>query len=403
MFSFGKPRVELGVVFDIGSSSVGAALALFEKGIPSRVVYDVREPISLQEKPEPGRFFDDMLSALGRVNAIVLKDGLATLSAADRSSLSIRHVAYIFSSPWSVSQTKTVTINKYDAFTFTRAMVNEIIEDSEKIFAKSIREDGLSDLPGGLSIIEKRVIHIALNGYQVPEPYGKKTRRADMSFFMSFAPKAVIDRISEVSMSTFHPRDTKIFSAPLVAFSVIRDSFHNTDDFVFLDVGGEISEVSVIKGGLILETISFPTGFRSLVRSVAADFFVTYTEAESLINLDASGHGDDSVRERLVPAVDRAAQAWSDAFHKALSGLSTRMSMPRELFASADSDLVRFLVGAIKDERVSQFGVAEVPFFVTLLSPDKLKDLVVFAPTAQKDMSIALAVGFIGRSGLESY
>jgi hypothetical protein len=403
MFSFGRPKTELGVVFDIGSSSVGAGLALFEKGSPSRILYTFRSAISFDEKPTPDRFFKDMLSALGMANMAILKEGMANLRLTEHKDLSVKHVAYLFSSPWSVSQTNIATIEKPEPFTFTRSMVDHVIDENEKAFEAEAQNASSLEFHDHLSVIERRVIHVALNGYQVSDPYGKKIKRADVSFVISLAPKAVLDRISEVSMSAYHPNDTKFFSFSLAAFSMIRDSFHNTDDFVFLDVGGEISEISVVKKGLMLETASFPAGFRSLVRKVAKEFGVTYAEAQSLVKVHADGNADEALKAKILPVIAEATREWSATFHALLSNLSTRLSLPQDLFANANSDLAHSFINGIENEKVSQFGIQEVPFAVTFLSPDALRDSVVFAPDIQKDLSLALIIGFVGRSGLESY
>lgn len=403
MFSFGRPKTELGVVFDIGSSSVGAGLALFEKGSPTRILYTFRSAISFDEKPTPKRFFKDMLSTLGMANTALLKEGMDNVRQTEHKGLSVKHVAYLFSSPWSISQTNIATIEKPEPFTFTRSMVDRIIDENERAFEAKAKSASSLEFRDNLSVIERRVIHVALNGYQVSDPYGKKIKRADVSFFVSLAPKAVLERISEVSMSAYHPRDTRFFSFSLAAFSMIRDSFHNTDDFVFLDVGGEISEISVVKKGLMLETASFPAGFRSLVRKVAKEFGVTYAEAQSLVKVHADGNADEALKARILPVIAEATKEWSATFHDVLSTLSTRLSLPRDLFANANSDLAHSFIRGIEDEKISQFGIQEVPFTVTFLSPDILRDSVVFAPGVQKDLSLSLIIGFVGRSGLESY
>ncbi len=402
MFSFGRPKPSLGLIFDIGSSSVGAALATFEKDAPTRILYTVRETISFVENPDPDKFFRDMLSALGRVNASVLKDGFRHLRIPQkRGSHRIKHVAYVFSSPWCVTQTKIIGIEKQRAFTFSKTLVARIIAENEKRFGTATIHARPSEIHDRLSVLEKRVVHVSLDGYHVSAPYGKKAKQAEVALFMSLAPKPVIDRVSEVSLTTFHPKDTKMFSSPLVAFSMVRDSFHDTDDFTFLDLGGDISEVSVVKGGLILETVSFPAGLRALVRSVAWEFGMTYGEAESLLRMHSEGHGDAKLATRLNPVLEAASKEWAHTFRTALSRLSHKTSLPRELFVSADADFVHFFIPSIKDEKKADaFGDEGGPFCVNLLNTAQLKGSVTFAPHARRDLSLALVAGFVGRSGI---
>lgn len=390
MFSFFSRKPDLEAVFDIGSSSVRGGLVHKEEGKAPHIVFTVREQIPFPTSLSPKRFFKAMTDALDLVNAAMVK------AAAGRR---VRRVAFAFSSPWSATQTKVATIERPEPFVLTKAMADEVIAEAEKAFeAETLNTtpDGVADK---LATMERRVIQVSLNGYPVADPYGKKARRVDISFFTSIAPKAVIDKVFETSMKAYHPKGTNAYSFPLVAFSLLRDMYHDVDDFVFLDVGGELTDVSIVKNGLIVESASFPLGANFLMRSVSKAFATSPEQSESLLRLHFEEHGDANLAEKLAPVLAGASKEWTSELHGLLSKLSDTMSLPQRLFLIVGGDLVRFFVESVKDEKVAQLGLEDVPFSVTLLNPDKLKDHVSFASDAKKDPLIAMIAAFLHTQG----
>jgi hypothetical protein len=396
MFSFFSPKSELGIVFHIGSSSIGAGLIRLKKGEIPHIIYSLREDIPFHEKIEPEKFLADMADTLKKVNLRVAKEGIVHLKFTEFGSLKIKHVYYVFASPWSVTQTKVATIKKTEGFVLTKEMVDHIVEEQEHIFEKETL--GREDLGDRLTAIEKRVIQIKLNGYETADPFGKRTESADISLFVSLIPKSVLDKVFDISMTTYHPKDTNAFSFPLASFSTIRDVFGSMKDFMFIDIGGELSDLSVVKDGLILETTSFPLGRHFLVRRISKAFATSIEEAASLVRLYHEGNADGTLEEKLKPVIDKASEEWLAAFNASLSSLAEKMTLPSSLFALINNDFVNFFMRALQDEKVSEFGVNDVPLSVTLINHDKLKSAVMFSKNADKDPFIAILTAFVGRA-----
>jgi hypothetical protein len=397
MFSFFSPKAELGVVFHVGSLSVGAGLVRFKKGELPKVIYTLRESYPYREQLEPEKYVSDMVTALKKVNLRLAKEGLLHLKFTEFGSLKIKHVFYGFSSPWSVTQTKVAIISKPEGFTLTKEMVDKIVEEQERIFEANAT-GGQANAKSLLHVVEKRVIQIKLNGYETSEPFGKKADRADVSIFVSLIPRIVFNKVFDVSLSTYHPRDTNVFSFPLVSFSVIRDSFLGaSSDFMFLDVGGEISEISIVKDGLLLETVSFPLGRNYIVRQVARAASTTPEEAASLIRIYHEGHADAALEQKLAPVIEQASSEWVTGFNSVLGKLSMRMALPTNLYAVIHNDFVRFFMKALENERAFQFSGRDLSFQATLVNPEKLSTSVVFGKHADRDAFIAILASFSGR------
>ncbi|MBI5133840.1 MAG: hypothetical protein HZA81_00400 [Candidatus Taylorbacteria bacterium] len=391
-----SPKSELGVVFHIGSSSVGAGLVRLKRGEIPHVVFALREPLPYRDELDAQRFLADMVEAVKRTNLRLAKEGLAHLKFTEFGSLSVKRVFCAFASPWSVTQTKIATIEKKEGFVFTKEMAERVLREQEKIFEREMAE-GSPGLANALDTIEERVVQIKLNGYEIAEPYGKRAEKAEISIFMSFVPKAVVEKVSEAAYMAYHPKSVQSFSLPLAAFSTVRSAFKGEKDFIFLDIGGELSEISVVKDGLMLETASFPFGRHFVVRKVSKALGASPEEAASLIRLAEENQATPDVLERLAPIMAEARKEWMDAFHYVLQGVSTRTSVPTKLFAVIYNDFVPFFMKALKDEKVAEFGVIDVPLSVTLLNHDKLKPVVAFGKHSDKDPFLALLSAFAGK------
>jgi len=395
---FSKDKTELGVVFDIGSSSVGVGLVKFKRDKAPQIIYTARKSIPYQESVTPERFLVDMIKTLDSVHELVHKEGLAHLKFTEYGNHKIRHAFYAFSSPWAASQTKIASVEHKDSIIVTHDMIDDIIMKAEKTFeAEVVDPEKSSDFKSKLTIIEKRVIQIRLNGYEIRNPYNKEAKNVSVSFFISLVPKVVTDSVSEASLGALHPRDTHFVSSQLASYSVLKDTVSGQDDFVLLDVGGEVSDVSVVKDDLILETASFPLGKNFLIRRVSRALAVTNDGALSLIRLYYSGHADKEVSESMRPVLENASREWIGALHTVLTQITGNLSLPQELFIVLNGDLTPFFMKAIREEKVSQFDVVEVPFRVTLVNHDLLKQYVSFSPSAKNDSNIALLTIFTSR------
>ena len=92
-----------------------------------------------------------------------------------------------------------------------------------------------------------------------------------------------------------------------------------------------------------------------------------------------------------------ASLEWSATFHETLASISKKIALPTHLFAIINNDFVDFFMKAMKEEKISEFGLDEAPLSVVLVNHDKLRPVVEFAKSAEKDPFIAVLAAFVGR------
>jgi hypothetical protein len=399
MFSlFSSKKSELGIIFDVGTSSVAAALVKFEEGKTPHVVHTVREVMTFQENVDPVRLFGFMIDALKTANERIAREGVAHLKFTEHGSLSVKKVYFVFAHPWSVSETKIISVHKEEPFEVTQAFIKELLEKEEELFEQTLTTTGnLQEYKHKLAVVGKEVIQTKLNGYDSKNPYGKYAKTLDLAFSISIVPKEVLEKAEEVTHRAYHLKDSRSFSFPIVAFSTLRDIFKKDDDFIFLDIAGEIADITIVKSGVVVENSNFPLGKNFLYRKVAEALKEPYEVGASLLRAHLEGHVEEQVSKTISKILDSVRVEWLRYFDTALIDISTRVTLPNRVYLIAGNEFVPFFIEAIQQEKITQFGMNGAAFSVEVIDHEHMSEHVTFAKSAYKDSFLALEAVFINK------
>lgn len=358
---FNKSSPETFLVFDIGNASVGGAVVGRKRqaeGVSLEIVAEERANIPLGEHVRFERLLKNMLGAVGKVS-----ESLAKASPLSRASIYV-----ILASPWYASQTKMAAIKKDKPFVLTRELTEEVISSEVADFKQDLDKRNKPGFKENLEVIEGEIIHIRMNDYELAEPFGKTAREAKLALYLSVSQREVVKRLTEELVRHF-PRGMVVFhSFPLAYFSAVRDIFPQKNDFLLLDVSGEITDVSLVRRGILRETISFPLGRNFLLRRVASGLRRTMPEAESLLALLQSGTLRAVDKEKLVKIVELAKTEWLKGFQSILVDLSSELYVPGEVYLAADNDVSELFSSWISEEQFSQYALTHEKFNILPLS-----------------------------------
>lgn len=394
--SFFSPKSELALVFDIGSSSVGAGLLQLTRGETARVIHSVREFIPYQEKVDPDKLFRDMIETLKQAHQKIITEGATRLAGTGSRHVNARRAFYSFASPWSITQTKTLSVKREKSFVFTHEFLNSLLLDEEEKFKKSAI-GSQKIFPEALKVIERRIVQTRLNGYDIKNPFGQIVTTADISYFTSIVPKSVLDKTLEISHSSHPSKNIKVFAFPLIAYSGLRDVFPNENDFICVRIGGEISDVSIIEDGLIIESASFPGGQNPIIKNFSEKTGLVGGEVMSFLKLYAAGHAEESIVTKYQPILSALMQKWVDNFRSVLENLQGGMFLPQKVFLFMDGDLALFFIKALGEDTVKNSRNLDASFDVTLFSTDSLKSFLAWNDGAPRDSLIAVISLFASR------
>lgn len=386
IFSGLKAKEELMLVFNVGSSSVGGALFVAQKsGIP-KIIFSVCEPIALEKKVDIDRFLFLTAQSLEIAANKIYKAGLGAPSK----------IFCVLSSPWYISQTRTINLKKNTSFVFTSKLADDLIKKEVNSFEEEhlIKKINAGE---GVRTIELKNIKTMLNGYETSMPLNQKAKELEITIFVSVSRGKVLKSIEDTIGKFFHFKRIQFSSFAMASFTIVRDLYAHQENFLLIDIGGEVTDICMVKKSMLRESISFPLGRNFFTRGVAAGFNCTLDEASSLISLFKDGHAEESTNKKLAPVINQLRKDWLKQFQESLANLSNDISIPAAIYMATYKDLADFFSETIKNEQFNQYTLTESKFEVTFLSAELLHDIAVFENETIRESFLIIDSIYINR------
>jgi hypothetical protein len=381
-----KEKEELALFFDIGSASIGGSLFLIQKSNAPKIIYSVREPITLEKEISFDRFFSLTLKSLETVANKICLTGLGAP----------KKVFCVLASPWYASQTRTIIFKKNTPFIFNQKLADTLLQKDIKLFEEESSKKYI-DSKNRILPIELKTMQIILNGYSVSEPLDQKATELEMTVFISMSGEQVLERIKDIIGKHFYSRNIKFSSFAMASFAVVRDLFHDQDNFLLMDIGGEVTDISMIKKDILRSSISFSLGKNFLIRGIASTLDCSINEAISYISLYKNGHIADSSLVKIEPIINKLKMEWLTKFQESLVNLSNDISIPATIFLTVDQDLADFFTETIKSEQFNQYTLTESKFQIILLGNQTLEEIVSFKSGTLRDSFLTIDSIYINR------
>jgi cell division ATPase FtsA len=318
------------LLLDIGNGTVSCASVLYSEGRIPKFIEIERGFFPILEKPDPDRLGENMFSLLDETLSSLVK----------KKTGRIRHVAISLTSPWFVLKTKHINISKEDSFIITKTFLDSVVKEEERIFEDELREDS-KDSKDSFEIIEKSIVHTKINGYDIEESMGKKTKALDSFLCMSISNSRVTEKIKEIVRKQTHLGDDNlsIHTFPLVSFSVVRDVFGAISDFILMDVTSEVTDLTLVRDNVMRKVASFPSGKNFLLRQISKKLSVSAEIATSTLHLYNSARLDKDTSQIIDEILYEVEKEWSIYLENALSEFSENMALPESLYLTSDEDV----------------------------------------------------------------
>jgi len=386
IFFNSKNKKELALVFDIGSSSVGGAVFEIEKnGIP-KIILSIREPIILENKIDIDQFLSLALKSLESVAKRISTMGVGKL----------KNISCVLSSPWYASQTRIIKLEKNTPFVFTSKLADSLIEKEMSLFTEENLAKFAED-NNKTRLIEFKNMKTTLNGYVTSNPLNKKIKKLEMTIFISMSIDRILKKMEETILQHFHTEQIKFSSFAMASFTVARDIFVHKEDFLLVDIAGEVTDISMVKKDVLVNSISYPLGYNFIVRKLAENLNCDLNEAKSLISLYKNGHAEENVEKKLEPVVSKLKIEWLSKFQESLTNLSDDISVPATIFITVDQDLTDFFSKIIKSDQFNRYTLTEPEFQIIFLDVNILNGITSFKEDTDRDPFMIIESIYLNR------
>jgi hypothetical protein len=343
LFSFGKKHDATRILIDVGSSSVGGAYVHFKSGQLPAIIYNAR--INLQQR-EGEEIEAGMMRTLSELAALLVREGAPAVHRA-LGHAHARSILVSIAAPWQETRVRSETIQAVRPFVFTKKLLNETVAKSAHV-----PEDRVDS--------GESVIATILNGYEIPNPFGKEVKRVELVILSSTLLRNVTEAIEAALRAAFHTHEISFTGFAPVSYRVFRDLYPHENDYLILDIRGARSDLAFIQRGLLRDVGSIPHGTRALlaIGRKASDLVPENSPVQS--GLGAS-YLNQNRNAAFGSRVEAAEQEWIEGLSSLLKDFATRHALPRTLFLLADDDVRGFLVRTLDTPALHTLWLSDEP------------------------------------------
>lgn len=365
LFSRKEPSVKNFLVIDIDSASVGGALVQHIEGDRPEIMMSLRLPVAVQEEFDFDHFFSAIQRALDTVCARLFHD----------QNVPPEEIFVTLHAPWVASQTRMIHRHSKTPFIFTQELATELIQrEIQKYHDGDIKD--FAEYRHDHNLLEHKTMRVTLNGYLIRNPLGKQTQSAEITSFMSVIPRDVERALEHKIEKHFHANIT-MHSFAFASHAVIKNHLRNQSDSLIIDVSGEMTEISVVRKDVLMQTASFPFGSSHIIRHIGQQLGISPAEARSRIAMYTAGTLSDIGVYEIEPVVREAEKKWAEYLKKILSDISQTSLIPDVVFLSAEDAFLSFFQQGIEDEDFHQYIYSHRKFSVVPLTLRTLKGQVI--------------------------
>lgn len=316
------------LLVDVGSASVGCALARLGKGNVPHILFTTREDIQFQESLSSAKFLLAMNHALER--------SLKTIQTKTKNFGAPTHTFCTLSSPWFILKSRQLHIARQEQFKVTERAIEDFINEDIEHLKEELKE---TLPPKDVVIIEKKVIQVKLNGYDIKNPYGQMTAQMEIVMTIGVSSGRVVESIKRKLGQLFDDSSVHFGAFPIAVFSAVRDIFPTEKNFLFLDVTGEATDVSLVVRDILAGTVSFSRGKNFFIRAISTQFRTLHEEATTLFAMYLRNELSGDKHAQVLEVVQRAENEWLARFEKAVVALAKNSALPCKVFFTTDTDI----------------------------------------------------------------
>ncbi|MBU0722799.1 hypothetical protein KKH46_01090 [Patescibacteria group bacterium] len=378
---------EVVAILDIGSGSVGGALVSYPINKKPKILHSVRVPISFYDNFNFERFLKATLFATEKV--------LQALNSESVETDKPKQIFYILATPWCVSQSRTAVFEDLNTFFTTHKKVDQIITNevkSLKIKTNALYKNFTSN---NMETIEIENIKTKLNGYETNAPYGKKISKLEADLYISMSTCEILQSFRQITKRIFEMNQIFFNSFSLAAFIVMRDLYSEKQNFIFVDMGGEATEIFITHNGILTDTFSISLGKNFLLRTMTSEMQTTKEETLSLFGLFMEGNLTATKKQKVQKALEYVAAEWNEAFCKEIQSRSECRILPRLFFVAADTPFAQWLTTTIKNNKLKD--ILKQPIEVALINPLIFNKFVAVDIKTKSDIFMTVGTLFVDR------
>lgn len=390
MFLFGggkKSERDLVIaVFDIASSSVGGLLLKKRKNQLPEILSSVRQDVVFGETSDFSarwRLFSEAFIAVAKY----LKSDFSHIPDS---------VLCVFSSPWFMSQTKLIKIQREKPFEVKKDLIKTLIEEESGIFKKQWDDSARADGKAGPVFLERELMKTLLNGYEIENSFDKFSRNIELYLYLSLGISRIEENL-EKEIYKYLKTDKIVFHTfPFVTFSVLKEILDTKEGFILADIAGELTDILLMRDGVIEEVNCFNKGENFFIRRLASVLNIDFTEAKAVFRQYQRTELTSEKSLKVGNVLRLATGEWVKSLVELFKNMSSDRLLPQKFYFYGGEGSLKEITNCVSADDFSGFTTLSKPFVVSLLEPSIFKDSFEFTKgfSDNKDISLLMSSFF---------
>ena len=328
-------------IFDIGSGSVGCAIVELpenESELPTIIKSSYRDIASSNDN-DFDLLFKNMLRALESASSSLNKNNTSV----------IKEVYTFLASPWYISENRIIKIEREHPFTFTKRFADDLLQKEifnlSETYKKKYGED---DAP---SVVDNLIMGVSLDGVLIDDPIGKNCKNANINILASMSSNFFLNEIRTSISKSFHHIPINFSSFVASSYVAVRDRYISPNSYLLVDVGNEVTDVSIVTDGILNYSVSFPQGKKTFLRSISKYKNIELRDSQELFNLYTTDNLSLPLKTKAEPLFKSIENNWVKSFNKCLSNLPPDLIIPRSVFLTTDIDIKKWIYQIITNQK----------------------------------------------------
>jgi len=308
MFFSRKTEGRVVLLMEVQSSMIRGSLIWLREGKLPEILFTDSRAVPYKAHADTSYFIKVNIRALGETVSAVAKHLYAFRKDPDHHEVPdrIAEAHYALSSPWIVSQARTLSVTFDHDSKVTASKLDSILEaEREKLVPPGAAET---------EIIEEKVFDVRLNGYSVSSWQDKECRELEISYALTAASVNITKKFREAVSELIRPGRVHFHSSLLLMYVGFAAIMPDRESYTLVHIHGELTDVSVVKHRSCVFFGSYPFGSQTLVEKIGKAANLDRGSAESLLSLTIGGKLDPEHGETMRPVIGELGLGWASGF-----------------------------------------------------------------------------------------
>lgn len=355
----------LGLI-DLGSGSVSLAVL----NADGRIIFSATKTFAARAADSLDIFLSE---AAAGISAVLAEMPAGQNPKPERYSI-------VLPAPLFVTVSKTLSQSSDEAFPFDQSKLQSLLSQSAAEYLQQEAPLFPALAPDTNVLIENKLMSLAINGYPVAAASRQKIKIYRAKQYLSLGSKKALTRLSDAISAATQVNKIEFQTFPLAAYQALDFLLQDTpNDYLILDVGGELTDLVAVHNRHFSTHFSFPYGLNFLLKKIAGGSNTSLAEAGATLRLYYEGKLESAARDRLTDLLLAERKLWLDYFLQALKKIGEQTFIFPHIYLLGDDYANFFFREFLRDDAIQALVINRGPLHLSTaesllnLLPEELK------------------------------